>query len=452
MKLVVYTVLVGDKEDLNNPIHYLAADAESDLDIEYLCFTDNLALTSTTWAFRDFSHPLMPPEKMSRRPKAMPNRYFPDCDYSLYIDNTVVFKRLPLRDDITGAVFRGFRHPWRTNPVDEADIVAKSGLDTVATVAGQLGYYGRVSPLTEVTTLTAGTVLLRKHHDDAVKRFGELWWEQILLFSKRDQISLDLCAQTAGCPVDYFAGDQRNNDLFIWPALPSGRRVLGSFDADRYAWENRTDPLALTQPRAHFLEQGGSAEKFDRRVSWFNYSCERTNSSLGDSAPPRRAIADIVGELLANLGDVPGRILICGLRSGEVASVDSAELVAAKAAVSQFFRFSNQPNVTLTIVGDEDIVDPTPFRSANGVSGFQLALVLGMPGKCHRNAMAKFLPLLTPNGRLLVEFGCSLDVHEILRMKEAVAEDSILKIFHGRHILSDELIASSVFVLALGRG
>ena len=49
-------------------------------------------------------------------PKLIPARFFADYDYSLYIDNTVVFKRLPTRADVDGARFRAFRHPWRSSP------------------------------------------------------------------------------------------------------------------------------------------------------------------------------------------------------------------------------------------------------------------------------------------------------------------------------------------------
>ena len=95
--------------------------------------------------------------------------------------------------------------------------------------------------------------MLRKHHDKNVKYFGQLWWEQILLHSKRDQLSLDVCAKEAGCPVKYFSGNKVSNDLFIWPVIKNNHRVLGSFDADYYAWENRNDPEAVENPKRHFL-------------------------------------------------------------------------------------------------------------------------------------------------------------------------------------------------------
>lgn len=450
LRLAVYTVLVGEKEALNNPLHYLGNDAPTDLDIEFFCFTDNEALISSAWKIKRFNHPLVPPEKMSRLPKAQPDKFFPDYDYSLYIDNTVVFKRLPQEVDVKGAVFRGFRHPWRTNPLDEADIVVKSGLDAAEIVAGQIAFYDKRTPLSSVTVLTAGTVLLRQHHHPSVQKFGELWWEQILLFSKRDQISLDLCAQIAGCPVERFDGDKTNNDLFVWPVLPNGRRVQGSFDAERYAWEKRSDPEALRQPRTHFLAHGGDGSKFERHVPWFRYACDRAGSSLGDSVPPRRGIADIVGSFLAQMGARPGGILIAGIRSEEPYAVEMSELLAAKAAVGQFFRYTGGPEVTVSMVDEAQMHESAPFLGANGRAGFQLVLVLGLPSKCHKNAFPKFSPLLASNGTLLVEFGSGLSVQGIDAMQSAVPERAVMQVFHGKHILSDQVIPSSVFALRLG--
>lgn len=451
LKLAVYTVLVGEKETLNNPLQLIGAGTSSDLDIDFFCFTDNDKLTSPSWQFRQFDHPLLPAEKASRLPKAQPDRFFPDHQYSLYIDNTVVFKRLPCRADIEGALFRGFRHPWRNNPLDEADIVVKSGLDGADVVAAQVNFYARSRPLEAVGTLTAGTVLLRRHHDPAVRRFGELWWEQILLFSKRDQLCLDLCAREAGCPVAYFAGDKTSNDLFLWPVLPDGRRVLGSFDADRYAWTHRNDPVALRQPRRHFLAHGGDGDKFTKRVPWFSYVCDRTGSGLGDRVPPRRGVADVVGELLAKLGDNPGGILVAGVRSAEALAVEPEELVAAQAAILQYFRYGPRPDVVTALVDDQDVLDPVPFRGAAGKTAFRLVLVLGLPTRCHGNALAKFLPLLATGGQLLVEFGGSLAIQDVVHMHEAIGNSGALAIFHGRHITMEVAIPSSVFVLDTAR-
>lgn len=447
MKLAIYTVLVGSKEELSNPLYYLGDQAPTDLELDFICFTDKEGLVSPTWQIRKLEHPLLPPEKLSRLPKALPHEFLPDYEYSLYIDNTVVFQRLPQQMDIgDGAIFRAFRHPWRSCPLDEADIIVKSGLDGATVVANQARFYTRQGrPLDDIRSLTSGTVLLRKHHHPDVQRFGELWWEQILLFSKRDQISLDLCAREAKCPIEYFDGDKTRNDLFIWPILPSGRRVQSSFDAERYAWENRHDPIAYAHPNLHFLVYGDS-EKYTKREPWFRYLCDRTQSGLGDTVPPRRGLADIVERLLANPEAALGNILIVGILSDEPYAAEPAELVAAKGAITQFFRFTNMPTIVISAVHEQEVMEPAPFRAAHGMAEFRLVLVLGLPARCHEQALSKFFPLLGGNGQLLAQFGSGLDVRQILRMQECAGGECSLEIFHGKHISEETPIPSSVFL------
>lgn len=446
VKVVVYTVLIGDKEALNDPLQHLA-DRGTDLELDFVCFTDNTALTSPTWSFRSMPTRMIPPEKLSRLPKALPHRFFEEDEYSLYIDNTVVFKRMPCRADLAageGAVFRAFRHPWRTCPQDEADVVVRSGLDEAEIVAAQTRFYDRRNSLSSLTVLTAGTTLLRRHHDPRVKEFGELWWEQILLFSARDQISLDQCAREADCPINHFPGDKTNSDLIVWPALSTPRRVEATFDAERYAWEKRHDPIARERPKAHYLLNGG-VEKYERHPAWFRYCCSRAGSGFGRQAP-RRWLADIVDPLLREMTGNPGSILIVGVASPRLDAVDPSELTGAEDAIKYYFRF-NPGNVVLSaVVPEEAMAEPAPFRGAHGMSGYRLVVAIGLSPADHASALAKFFPLLDAQGTLVVQFGAPLSVAEMQRMQDAVGEPCSVTVYHGGHVTRPDPIPSSVFL------
>lgn len=447
IRLVVYTVLVGEKEALNDPLQYVGHEGATDLSIDFICFTDNPSLTSPTWTFRDIPNRLIPPNRLSRLPKALPHEFFPDYDYSLYIDNTVAFKRLPRCSDLgldSGAVFRAFRHPWRSCPQDEADVVVRSGLDDAALVAAQTRYYDGHRSLRQIPTLTAGTALLRRHHDPRVRTFGRLWWEQILLFSSRDQISLDQCIREVSCPIDYFPGDKTNSDLVAWPALAAPRRVEATFDADRYAWEHRHDPEARAHPRTHYLTHGGHL-KYERRPAWFSYCCARTGSGFGSQAAPRRCLADIIEPLLQEMVDAPGGILIVGVASTESYAAAPEELASAQEALKLYFRFNHGSEIMAAAVSDDDVADPAPFRGAYGWTGFRLVIVIGLTPAHHANALSKFVPLLAENGTLLVQFGESLSTGDIRRMEDGLEESYTLSIFHGGHISQANAVPSSVF-------
>lgn len=449
-KVVIYTVLVGDKEILNNPLKRLAGKHETDLELEFVCFTDNASLKSPVWTFRPIPERLIPANRLSRLPKALPHLLFPDVEYSMYIDNTVALKRLPQSSDLgqeRGTVFRAFRHPWRSCPQDEADVVVRSGLDEVERIIAQTQFYDRRSPLRDIQTLTAGTVLLRRHHDPRVQKFGEWWWEQILLFSARDQLSLDQCALATSCPIDHFPGTKRDSDLIEWPALDNPRRVEGSFDADRYAWEHRRDPEAWARPAAHFLAHGNRGD-YQRRSSIFSYCCARAGSGLGEHAPPGRGLAPVLEPLLWEIAE-PARILVTGIVSDRDYAADPLEIAPAQRAFELRFRFGPAVQVVPALVGDDDIGQPAPFRAAGNGAGFRLVVVFGLSPRHYRNALAKFIPLLTPAGSLVLQFGESLTPEMIGEMQAQVEAPGTLSVYHSRHVSRTAPIAASLFVYRL---
>jgi hypothetical protein len=302
-RLVVYTALIGAKESLANPLADLNPGATSDLDIDYVCVTDNPELRSPVWRMLRIPSGHVPAEKLSRRPKALPNEYFPDCQYSLYIDNTVSFRRLPQASDLQTLrpyLFKAFRHATRSNPLEEAAAVAMLGYDDVGTICRQLGFYAASRPLSSISPLTTATVLLRDHGCPEVQRFGTLWWESVLAFSKRDQLSFDFALQESRCEVEYFEGSTHENPFIHWNGSLGQHRVRASFDTLRYAWMHRDDPEAQRDPRAHFLAHPAETDAaYQKPAPLLEYVCWQQGSSLGSEISPRRGLSGPLESLLA---------------------------------------------------------------------------------------------------------------------------------------------------------
>jgi hypothetical protein len=314
-RLVVYTVLIGDKEPLGNPLAILPEKAATDLEIDYVCITDNRLLKSDVWRFEYIDSTHLPPEKLSRRAKAMPHEYFSAHDVSLYIDNTVAFKRLPTSADILLAghayLFRVFRHPTRNHPGEEAGAIATLGYESIPVLCEQLDFYAKQQPIETITPLSTCTVILRSHRHPSVIRQGVIWWEQILGFSKRDQMSFDYAVRQAGCDIDYFPGFKHDNDLILWMVDSNTPRVAASFDSKRYAWIHRQDSEAVLNPKAHFLKSGSVDGPFyARQKDLLNYISYMHRSSLGDQIAPRRQISMPLGAALAEKREQSGRMLV----------------------------------------------------------------------------------------------------------------------------------------------
>jgi asparagine synthase (glutamine-hydrolysing) len=401
-RLLVYTVLVGAKEALANPLEQLPAGATTDLDLEWVCITDNPALRSPVWRMQLIPSGHVPPEKLSRRPKAMPHEYFPDADFSLYVDNTVSFKRLPQASDLETSrpyLFRAFRHSTRNSPYEEASAVATLGYDDVNVICQQIDFYEGRRPMSSITPLTTCTVLLREHHP-AVKRFGVLWWESLLAFSKRDQLSFDFALQESGAEVEYFAGHSHDNSFIHWQGSLSPNRVRASFDSKRYAWLHRNDELARRDPKSHFLARGGiSDEPYQRDPMLLEYACHATRSSLGNQVSPRRAMATVLEPLLMSRRVARCRYLLVRVHNGAgPRAFDAQELDAAARALSMYM------NPAQGALIDLDTQDMEANGQAYGLvdSPYDLLIVIGASGEQLGGAVQKLHRLLAPEAGLFL--------------------------------------------------
>jgi len=401
-KLVVYTALVGPKEPLNNPLDRLPAGAlaDTDLDLDFVCFTDNPGLRSDVWRFEPLPTRHLPPEKLSRRPKAMPHAYFPDCAHSLYIDNTVSFKRLPNSADLHTQrpyLFRAFRHARHERLAQEVYAVAALGYEEAGVICQQMDFYAQCLPLSDITPLTTATVLLRSHHDPVVQRFGTVWWENVLAFAKRDQLAFDFALRQAGAEVDYLPGITRDNPFIHWQGSLAPSRLRASFDAKRYAWHHRREPEAVRDPKAHALaHERGAEPAYQRPAQILEVLCHQHRSSLGRQVSPRRGVAEALEPVLAPWRQMPCRFVLVRVQlPGHVkGAFAQAEFDAAAQALAHHLG----PEATGTVVDlqPEDLTDLQRLYTAGQGPGHQLMLILGLPGDWLPAAVQKFARLLDP--------------------------------------------------------
>ncbi len=431
-RLVVYTALVGPKESLNNPLDGLPAGASTDLELDFVCITDNPALQSPVWRFLQLPTGHLPPEKLSRRPKALPHDYFPDAAYSLYIDNTVTFKRLPQASDLVTArpyLFRAFRHARHTQLDQEAFAVAALGYEEPDTICQQLAFYAGKGPLEAITPLTTATVLLRSHHHETVRRFGTVWWENVLAFAKRDQLSFDFALRQAGAAVDYFPGITRDNPFILWQGSLSPERLRASFDARRYAWLHREDAAAVADPKAHALAHGrGGEPQYQRTLGLLELLAYQQGSSLGRQVAPRRHLAEAMEPLLAPCrrqpGQGQGRFVIVRVQGSALPRAFSGdEMERAGQALATYLGPGMVGTVLDLPVGD--LAHTSRVFTAPPAEQFDLVLVLGLPGEVLLAAVQKLARLARPAaGRLLLALTSPTSLGSALETEALLAQVS----------------------------
>jgi FkbM family methyltransferase len=232
-KRLVYTALIGDYEEFSEiPL-------ELGPNTDLICFTDNPDLKSDIWKVRVVTPRFMnDPIRSARYLKIMGPSLLQDYDESLWIDNTV---RITQPVDL---IFNTFLnevdlclpfHSYRESVAAEFSAVDLAGYDDTSRIYEQLIHYSqsRMDVLDEKPFWTA--ILLRKHSDQ-VKDLMHRWWDHILRYSRRDQLSLNYVLREVNLEFNALNIDNSRSDFHQWPIATKrnskktqGSTVLDSF-------------------------------------------------------------------------------------------------------------------------------------------------------------------------------------------------------------------------------
>jgi hypothetical protein len=247
---VVYTCLFGFSEHFNDFVYPRD-------DTDFVCFTDDPDLRSKFWTMRLVRRGDLDPARMTKRIKALPHRFLPEYDFSLYVDNTVRLKVPPARlfDEFLApsrSPLVCFRHPERDCVYQEAEEVIALAFDDPERVREQMRVY-RQRGYPEHNGLAKTAFLLRRHRDPSLAPVLERWHEQVLRHSKRDQLSFNPVTWFEGFEVGYLDLDFKKFLLLDWPVLKNGVRVPRDFDDARYLALN---PDVNFDARHHWLYHG----------------------------------------------------------------------------------------------------------------------------------------------------------------------------------------------------
>ena len=198
----VYTAITGGKDTLK--------DTQNTLGASFVAFTDK-PFESKVWERRVACNEYSDPVRNAKRHKILPHLYFPDAEYSLWIDGTISLK-VPL-DDLIHKYLQNtdiamFPHPYRNCLYDEALTCINLGLDNTQTIKKQVEEYNLEGYLPR-RGLFEATVILRRHTNE-IRAFNETWWDEIVWGSRRDQISLPYVLHKTATDVTIMEGYVHN--------------------------------------------------------------------------------------------------------------------------------------------------------------------------------------------------------------------------------------------------
>jgi len=186
-RLVIYTAIMGDYDQLNEV-------PNKENGIDYICFTDNNSIKSSTWDIRyvdtiDCNH-----AKTARMYKILPHRFLTEYETSLWIDgNLKINSNMNQLFQKRTQKIMLMKHDLRDCLYDELQACIDLRKDQAKTMRIQIEKYENEGFPKNIGLAMTGTII-REHNDNEIINVMELWWREVKAHSKRDQLSFNYVA------------------------------------------------------------------------------------------------------------------------------------------------------------------------------------------------------------------------------------------------------------------
>jgi hypothetical protein len=207
-RLMVYTAAFGDRDKLQ---WFPEGDFDSAV------FTDDHTASSPRTKVIYLPEPFHgDPRRTARFFKLLPQLFFHDYEYTLWVDANVVLKEPVNVDDLIecldGSQIAASIHRERKCIYEEARACIEDRLDHTRTIEKQVKLYRREG-YPENNGLSDTGAVLRKVTPET-NNFNVLWWDEVSMHSKRDQISFNYVAWKTNMRIAPFPGKTWDNQFF----------------------------------------------------------------------------------------------------------------------------------------------------------------------------------------------------------------------------------------------
>ncbi|MBI9020706.1 MAG: DUF616 domain-containing protein [Verrucomicrobia bacterium] len=188
MKVVCYTVLVGGYDTLRDP-SYLSENWD------YVCFTNQPLKTCSVWKARPLKKVIDADAiRTCRWHKMHTHLLFPEYELSIYIDANVQITgphlESRLNQFITDNTLLALPpHPQRTCVYDEVDECIQTHRDCAVRIRN-MEQLLKAENFPRQAGLFENNLIFRAHNHPGIVRLNVAWWDLIITYSRRDQLSL----------------------------------------------------------------------------------------------------------------------------------------------------------------------------------------------------------------------------------------------------------------------
>ena len=250
-KKVVYTCITSDYDRLSNPKFLTDG-------FDYVCFTDNKAITSDVWDIRPLPKETegLSQVKKQRFVKINPHLLLSEYDMSIWVDGNVTLKgdlNKFVKNVITSdcSVYVP-KHPQRDCIYAEANAVVKMGKDKSDITRPQMERY-RKEGFPERYGLLQSNIMLRKHNKLDCIKLMEDWFKELKDGSHRDQLSFNYASwKNIDVKVIYLDKNICKSEFFYWDGTHLRFKHVTAYDSenvDGFEWADRVPPPSNTRKK-----------------------------------------------------------------------------------------------------------------------------------------------------------------------------------------------------------
>lgn len=211
MKVVIITAVIGNREILNDPptVHN---------DCEYVAFVDKNYENIKIWRqiiVGNYTENIIYKDRInSKLYKVLPEVFLPGYDYYAWVDAAHAYKISPIKLIKKNKEFHylAYKHSKRKSILSELFVVTILGYDKFINLYKFFKSYKRsnYSPKTGLFELTA----FIKRSEDRTKLASVSWFEYIIKYSSRDQLSFPIIVSNHNLVVKNLEGEINSGKLF----------------------------------------------------------------------------------------------------------------------------------------------------------------------------------------------------------------------------------------------
>lgn len=183
--MIVYTCVTNNVDDISAFSHKRFVD----LDADYVIFTDK-RITVPGWSVKSIARSYGN-TKTSRWHKINSHILFPNAQATIWIDGNQIPNGEGINIIKSGPIGT-FKHPKRDCIYDEFEACLKMNKDLECNMRPQIELYEKMGYPRR--NGLAETCCIFREHTKEISEFNSLWWEHVIKYSHRDQLSFDFIA------------------------------------------------------------------------------------------------------------------------------------------------------------------------------------------------------------------------------------------------------------------